>query len=216
MVRIGGSHPPDPGSIPGRGRWPPELRWQSGRLLTDRSLVRSQVVAISFFNVLDLRITIKCRVRILGSTNPWRNGSASDSRPEGWGFKSLWVHSLASRAPLAERSAVNRQVLGSIPSGGVLFLAGEAAAYFWYPHGTWRTSLWPNGQGVGFRSRRLWVRVPPGMVPGFFCQSFVCRSSCLFTNCKVHSSSLAVEHRSYEPGVAGSIPAWSMPAALVV
>ena len=24
---------------------PPELRWQSGRLLTDRSLVRSQVVA---------------------------------------------------------------------------------------------------------------------------------------------------------------------------
>ena len=28
---------------------------------------------------------------------------------------------VASRAPLAERSAVNRQVLGSIPSGGVLF-----------------------------------------------------------------------------------------------
>ena len=27
---------------------------------------------------------------------------------------------------------------------------------------------------------------------------------------KCHSSSLAVEHRSYEPGVAGSIPAWSM------
>ena len=27
---------------------PPELRWQSGRLLTDRSLVRSQVVAIPF------------------------------------------------------------------------------------------------------------------------------------------------------------------------
>ena len=28
---------------------PSELRWQSGRLLTDRSLVRSQVVAIPFF-----------------------------------------------------------------------------------------------------------------------------------------------------------------------
>ena len=27
----------------------------------------------------------------------------------------------ASRAPLAERSAVNRQVLGSIPSGGEIF-----------------------------------------------------------------------------------------------
>ena len=23
---------------------------------------------------------------------PWRNGSASDSRPEGWGFESLWGH----------------------------------------------------------------------------------------------------------------------------
>ena len=204
---------------------PPELRWQSGRLLTDRSLVRSQVVAISFFNVLDLRITIKCRVRILGSTNPWRNGSASDSRPEGWGFKSLWVHSLASRAPLAERSAVNRQVLGSIPSGGVLFLAREAAAYFWYPHGTWRTSLWPNGQGVGFRSRRLWVRIPSGMLSlCFYFLFFPFISSSLSPanletpgprphpprTAKCHSSSLAVEHRSYEPGVAGSIPAWSI------
>ena len=27
----------------------------------------------------------------VGMRNPWRNGSASDSRPEGWGFKSLWV-----------------------------------------------------------------------------------------------------------------------------
>ena len=26
--------------------------------------------------------------------SPWRNGSASDSRPEGWGFKSLWAHLL--------------------------------------------------------------------------------------------------------------------------
>ena len=30
---------------------PPELRWQSGRLLTDRSLVRSQVVACIFFSL---------------------------------------------------------------------------------------------------------------------------------------------------------------------
>ena len=30
---------------------------------------------------------------------------------------------VASRAPLAERSAVNRQVLGSIPSGGVFLFA---------------------------------------------------------------------------------------------
>ena len=33
----------------------------------------------------------------------------------------LVSHVLASMAQLAERSAVNRQVLGSIPSGGVFF-----------------------------------------------------------------------------------------------
>ena len=118
---------------------------------------------------------------------------------------------------MAERSAVNRQVLGSIPSGGVLlFVRRGMHVFFWYPHGARCTSLWPNGQGVGFRSRRLWVRVPPGMALGIFCQSFVCRSSCVFTNCKVHSSSLAVEHRSYEPGVAGSIPAWSSACSVMV
>ena len=40
----------------------------------------------------------------------------SPARP---GFNSR-TGNTASRAPLAERSAVNRQVLGSIPSGGVL------------------------------------------------------------------------------------------------
>ena len=29
---------------------------------------------------------------IILKMKPWRNGSASDSRPEGWGFKSLWLH----------------------------------------------------------------------------------------------------------------------------
>ena len=52
-----------PDSLVGQDRWlsptrpgfnsrsgkPPELRWQSGRLLTDRSLVRSQVVASKLF-----------------------------------------------------------------------------------------------------------------------------------------------------------------------
>ena len=35
-------------------------------------------------------------------------------------------------------------------------------------------------------------------------------------DCRSHSSSLAVEHRSYEPGVAGSIPAWSISSACSV
>ena len=37
---------------------------------------------------------------------------------------------IASRAPLAERSAVNRQVLGSIPSGGVFFLFFQSFLFF--------------------------------------------------------------------------------------
>ena len=43
----------------------------------------------------------------------------------------------ASRAPLAERSAVNRQVLGSIPSGGeYLFLFFCLGLYFFFVVGT--------------------------------------------------------------------------------
>ena len=42
--KVGGSNPS------GFILQPPELRWQSGRLLTDRSLVRSQVVATEFFS----------------------------------------------------------------------------------------------------------------------------------------------------------------------
>ena len=34
--------------------------------------------------------------------------------------------------------------------------------------------------------------------------------------CSLHSSSLAVEHRSYEPVVAGSIPAWSSARSVMV
>ena len=43
-----------------------------------------------------------------------------------------------------------------------------------------------------------------------------CHSLSWFPFCRSHSSSLAVEHRSYEPGVVGSIPTWSITAALVV
>ena len=45
------------------------------------------------------------------------------------------------------------------------------------------------------------------------------KRTCPFTLpsfCVSHSSSLAVEHRSYEPGVAGSIPAWSIASACSV
>ena len=126
-------------------RLPPELRWQSGRLLTDRSLVRSQVVALASFLCGPAVGGPKERAsRFEDTTSPWRNGSASDSRPEGWGFKSLWVHSFASRAPLAERSAVNRQVLGSIPSGGGSFCNRCYFFLCWCRRRPRWTSLWPN------------------------------------------------------------------------
>ena len=43
-----------------------------------------------------------------------------------------------------------------------------------------------------------------------FCKSFVRQALGPLPVWSLHSSSLAVEHRSYEPGVAGSIPAWSI------
>ena len=77
--KVGGSNPsgfiPFPFFFPYRASFqffvldlsetlPPELRWQSGRLLTDRSLVRSQVVAhyfslpfsIVFFSIAPVRV----------------------------------------------------------------------------------------------------------------------------------------------------------------
>ena len=72
----------------------------------------------------------------------------------------------AFRAPLAERSAVNRQVLGSIPSGGATFYppfffsprfhaGGQTTG--WAVH---RTDAMAQWQRVGFQIRRLGVRIP--------------------------------------------------------
>ena len=37
---------------------------------------------------------------------PWRNGNASDSRPEDWGFDSLWGHYFSK---LAKKWCANRE-----------------------------------------------------------------------------------------------------------
>ena len=80
----------------------------------------------------------------------------------------------ASRAPLAERSAVNRQVLGSIPSGGALrygvvgnisaclLLSGTPifngiGCQFGVHH-----EPMAQRQRVGFQTRRLGVQIPLG------------------------------------------------------
>ena len=62
----------------------------------------------------------------------------------------------------------------------------------------------------------MWVRVPLEVVSillfmfrTFFALLLLSRPPPATAEIS-HSSSLAVEHRSYEPGVAGSIPAWSI------
>ena len=45
---------------------------------------------------------------------------------------------------------------------------------------------------------------------------FLFHAPCVLRIPWLHSSSLAVEHRSYEPGVAGSIPAWSSARSVMV
>ena len=62
-----------------------------------------------------------CAVRSLPVSLVGQDRWLSPTRP---GFNSRTGKVSASRAPLAERSAVNRQVLGSIPSGGVQFCLG--------------------------------------------------------------------------------------------
>ncbi len=122
---------------------PPELRWQSGRLLTDRSLVRSQVVAIRFATFFGIFQKKWKRNRDQGQHEPMAQRQRVGFQTRRLGvqiplgsylfvfFFTLYPtltphmpftsHRIASRAPLAERSAVNRQVLGSIPSGGAIF-----------------------------------------------------------------------------------------------
>ena len=90
--KVGGSNPS--GFIP----LPPELRWQSGRLLTDRSLVRSQVVAIPFatdaiffFVLVPTPSTVDVPVAQLDK--------ASDYESEDWGFKSLQGYQWSTEPP---------------------------------------------------------------------------------------------------------------------
>ena len=79
----------------------------------------------------------------------------------------LWFprdSSTAFRAPLAERSAVNRQVLGSIPSGGVLFIftprrflrrllcAGDRES----PQTPWRNGSASDSKSEGWGFDSLW------------------------------------------------------------
>ena len=101
---------------------PPELRWQSGRLLTDRSLVRSQVVAHYFGSALCFGFTSLqgsvllafCSAFLFcfsGCGPPTLNpvyvlvaqlDKASDYESEDWGFKSLQgyfsLHGLMDKA----------------------------------------------------------------------------------------------------------------------
>ena len=83
--------------------------------------------------------------------------------------------STAFRAPLAERSAVNRQVLGSIPSGGVLFIlffttpASLITPAFVCGEPRVAPDAMAQWQRVGFQIRRLGVRLPLASTRPYFC-----------------------------------------------
>ena len=84
---------------------------------------------------------------------PWRNGSASDSKSEGWGFESLWRHAryffffaLPSTFP---RGCTDRGTKSSTPwrNGS----ASDSKSEGWGFESLWRqaqwfsfVSLWPN------------------------------------------------------------------------
>ena len=77
----------------------------------------------------------------------------------------------ASRAPLAERSAVNRQVLGSIPSGGVPFLQ------FWPDTGQKMEAFceegWPGALTPRTHGATAARRIPDPKVGGSNPSSFI-------------------------------------------
>ena len=70
----------------------------------------------------------------------------------------------------------------------------DSAFFFFSPH-----------FGFFFLHLTLWTWKRKSFDP----TSGPCSTSVSVCTLRVHSSSLEVEHRSYEPGVAGSIPAWS-------
>ena len=105
----------------------------------------------------------------------------------------------ASRAPLAERSAVNRQVLGSIPSGGEFFvnlLLAVADGILKRAGHLVRGCHEPMAQRqrVGFQTRRLGVQIPLGSCDFFFF-SFLFPSSLFVLKFQSLSVSLPPELR---------------------
>ena len=71
-------------------------------------------------------------------STPWRNGSASDSKSEGWGFESLWRQDhwfafLALTVSLwpnwTRRLTTNQKIGGSSPSRDKFFVLGLPARF---------------------------------------------------------------------------------------
>ena len=91
---------------------------------------------------------------------------------------------------MAERSAVNRQVLGSIPSGGVLF-AFSSRLVRQHPHcGCHPPDAMAQWQRVGFQIRRLGVRIPLAssqLFFFFFCLDSVHRGRGVHPGCGVQT-----------------------------
>ena len=68
--------------------------WRSHRHAQSSILCRSVVIFCQFFQEHKFIYIIFFSTFIISSTDPWRNGSASDSSSEGCKFESCWVHVL--------------------------------------------------------------------------------------------------------------------------
>ena len=77
---------------------------------------------------------------------PWRNGNASDSRPEDWGFDSLWgqifgvePNNKGRIAQSVERWSNKPLVMGSIPIVPILFF--WASFFFFFFSFLWMVKI---------------------------------------------------------------------------
>ena len=121
--------------------------------------------------------------------------------------------STAFRAPLAERSAVNRQVLGSIPSGGVTFYS------FWRrrrrtspfgPRHENRSDAMAQWQRVGFQIRRLGVRIPLASSSFIFFSPALFRPECELGSTKVSLWPNWTRRLTTNQKIGGSSPSWDI------
>ena len=128
------------------------------------NLTSTQPTSVRVCGFVDVRRSATRRAAAAASIPVSLVGQDRRLSPARPGFNSR-TGKVASRAPLAERSAVNRQVLGSIPSGGDYlfgFIFGRAPNKQEPRPNAGHHEPMAQRQRVGFQTRRLGVQIPLG------------------------------------------------------